>query len=64
LKYCHRKIVWDAVESLGQRGLTSDVAIDRICSECGGPNTKVNDVIKELKCFRIVGNADLHMNVV
>ena len=37
------------MEALVQRGLTSDVAIDRIYSECGGPNTKVNDVIKELK---------------
>ena len=64
LKYCSRKIVWDAVEVLVQRGLTSDVAIDRIYSECGGPNTKVNDVIKELKHFRSVGNAALHMYVV
>ena len=63
-KYCHRKIVWDAVEALVQRGLTSDVAIDRIYSECGGPNTKVNDVIKELKHFRRVGNAALHIYVV
>ena len=63
-KYCCRKIVWDAVEALVQRGLTSDVAIDRIYSECGGPNTKVNDVIKELKHFRSIGNAALHMYVV
>ncbi len=63
-KYCRRKIVWDAVEALVQRGLTSDVAIDRIYSECEGPNTKVNDVIKELKHFKRVGNAALHMYVV
>ena len=63
-KYCRRKVVWDAVESLVQRGLTSDVAIERIYSECGGPNTKVNDVIKELKHFRRVGNAALHIYVV
>ena len=64
LNTAHRKIVWDAVEALVQRGLTSDVAIDRIYSECGGPNTKVNDVIKELKHFRSIGNAALHMHVV
>jgi hypothetical protein len=63
-KYCHRKIVWDAVEALVQRGLTSNVAIDRIYSECGGPNSKVNEVIKELKHFKRVGNAALHMYVV
>jgi hypothetical protein len=63
-KYCRRKIVWDAVEALVQRGLTSDVAIDRIYSECGGPNSKVNEVINELKHFKRVGNAALHMYVV
>ncbi len=63
-KYCCRKIVWDAVEALVQRGLTSDVAIDRIYSECGGPNSKVNEVIEELKRFKRVGNAALHMYVV
>ena len=63
-KYCRRKIVWDAVEALVQRGLTSDVAIDRIYSECGGPNSKVNDVIEELKHFKRVGNAALHTYVV
>ena len=52
------------MEALVQRGLTSDVAIDRIYSECGGLNTKVNDVIKELKHFKRVGNAALHMYVV
>ena len=52
------------MEALVQRGLTSDVAIDRIYSECGGPNSKVNDVIKELKHFRSIGNAALHMHVV
>ena len=46
--YCRRKIVWDAIEALVTRGLTSDVAIDRIYSECGGQNTKVNDVLKIL----------------
>ena len=40
------------MEALVQRGLTSDVTIDRIYSVCGGPNTKVNDVVKELKYFR------------
>ena len=63
-EYCCRTIVWDAVEALVQRGLTSDVAFDRIYSECGGPNTKVNDVIKELKHVRSIGNAALHMHVV
>jgi hypothetical protein len=61
-KYCRRKIVWDAVEALVQRGLTSDVAIDRIYSECGGVNAKVNDVISRLKHFRVIGNAALHMH--
>ena len=55
-KYCRRKIVWDAVEALVQRGLTSDVAIDRIYSECGGVNAKMNDVISRLKHFRAIGN--------
>ena len=63
-KYCRRKIFWDAVKALVQRGLTSDVAIDRIYSECGGPNSKVKDVIEELKHFKRVGNAALHMYVV
>ncbi len=61
--YCRRKIVWDAIEALVKKGLTSDVAIDPIYSECGGQNTKVNDVIKILKHFRQVGNASLHMYV-
>lgn len=42
----------------------SDVAIDRIYSECGVPNSTVNEVIKELKHFKRVGNAALHMYVV
>ena len=61
--YCSRKIVWDAIEALVKRGLTSDVAIDWIYSECGGQNTKVNDVIKILKHFRQLGNVSLHMYV-
>ena len=40
------------------------MAIDRIYSECEGPNTKVNDVIKELKHFKRAGNAALRMYVV
>ncbi len=60
-KYCRRKIVWDTVEALVQRGLTSDVAIDRIYSECGGVNEMVNDAISRLKHFRVIGNAALHM---
>jgi hypothetical protein len=52
LKYCHRKIVWDAVEEPVQWGLTSDMAIDRIYSECGGPNSKVNEVIEELSILK------------
>ena len=56
--------MWDATEALVQRGLTSDVAIDRIYSECGGPNTKVNDVIKKLRHFWSFRNAALHMYVV
>ena len=59
--YCRRKIVWDTVEALVKRGLTSDVAIDRIYTECGGQNTKANDVISKLKHFRRVGNASLHI---
>ena len=57
------KIVWDAIEALVKRRLTSDVAIDPIYSECGGQNTMANDVIKLLKHFRQVGNASLHMYV-
>ena len=49
------------MEHLVQRDLTSDVAIDMIYSECGGPNTKDNDVIKELKHFRSIGNTTLHI---
>lgn len=51
-KYCRRKIVWDVIDNLVKRGLSSDVAIDRIYAECGGPSTKVNDVIAQLKQFR------------
>ena len=40
------------------------MAIDRIYSECGGPKTKINDVIKELKHFKRVENAALHLYVV
>jgi len=57
------KIIWNAIEALVKRGLTSDVAIDQIYSECGGQTTKVNDVIKLLNHFRQVGNASLHMYV-
>ena len=59
--YCRRNIVWDAIDNLVKRGLSSDVAIDRIYNECGGPNTKVNDVIAQLKQFRRTGNDVLHM---
>ena len=60
-KYCRRKIVWDVIDDLVKRGLSSDVAIDRIYAECGGPNAKVNDVIARLKQFRRHGNDALHM---
>ena len=53
--------MWDAIDNLVKRGLSSDVAIDRIYNECGGPNTKVNDVIAQLKQFRRTGNDVLHM---
>jgi hypothetical protein len=46
-----------------KRGLSSDVAIDRTYTECGGPNTKVSDVIERLKQFRQTGNNTLHMYV-
>ena len=59
-KYCRRKIVWDAVEALVQRGMTSDIAIDRMYSECGGINAEVNDVLSRLKHFRVIGDAALH----
>ena len=44
-----------------KRGLSSDVAIDRVYTECGGPNVKVNDVIAQLKQVRRTGNNALHM---
>ena len=62
-KYCRRKIVWDAIDNLVKRGLSSDVAIDRIYTECGGPNTNISDVIGRLKTFRQTGNNALHMYV-
>ena len=60
-KYCRRKIVWDVIDDLVRRGLSSDVAIDRVYAECGGPNANVNDVIARLKEFRRTGNDALHM---
>jgi hypothetical protein len=60
-KYCRRKIVWDVIDNLVKRGLSSDVSIDRVYAECGGPNAKVNDVIARLKQFRRHGNDALHM---
>jgi hypothetical protein len=60
--YCRRKIIWDTVDGLVRRGLTSDVAIDRIYSECGGPTMKVNQVIAKIKEFRKYGNPALHIN--
>ena len=60
-KYCRRKIVWDVIDDLVKRGLSSDVAIDRVYAECGGPNAKINDVIARLKQFRRHGNNALHM---
>ena len=62
-KYCRRKIVCDAIDSLVKRGLSSDVAIDCIYTECGGPNTNVSNVIELLKNFRQTGNNTLHMHV-
>jgi hypothetical protein len=61
--YCRRKIIWDTIEGLVQRGLTSDAAIDRVYNECGGQNTKVNDVVSKLKAFRKNGNPVLHIYV-
>ena len=60
-KYCRRKIFWGVIEDLVKRGLSSDVAIDRVYTECGGPNVKVNDVIAQLKQVRRTGNNALHM---
>ena len=57
-KYCRRKNV---IDNLVRRRLSSDVAIDRVYAECGGPNAKVNDVIARLKQFRRTGNDALHM---
>jgi len=61
--YCRRKIIWDTIEGLVKRGLTSDAAIDQVYNECGGTNTKVNDVVSKLKAFRQNGNPVLHIHV-
>jgi hypothetical protein len=50
------------VDGLVRRGLTSDVAIDRIYSECGGPTMDVNQVIAKIKEFRKYDNPALHIN--
>jgi hypothetical protein len=61
-QYCRRKIILDTVDALVRRGVTSDVAIDRIYAECAGPTVKVNQVISKIIEFRKYGNAALHIN--
>ncbi len=60
--YCRRKIVWDVIDNMCNRGISSDAAIDLILKECGGSKTTVSAVISNLKKFRITGNARLHID--
>lgn len=60
--YCRRKIVWDVIDNMCNRHISSDTAIDMIYEECGGSGTPVNTVIQKLKQFRTTGNDRLHID--
>ena len=61
--YCQRNIIWETIEELVKRGLTSDAAIDLVYNESGGTNTKFNDVVSKLKAFQKNGNRVLHIHI-
>lgn len=60
-KYSNRKIVWDTIENMCTRNISSDVAIDTIYEECGGHKTPVNQVISFLRDARRIGNQNLYI---
>jgi hypothetical protein len=52
--YCRRKVFWDAIETLMQRGASSDVAIDTVYQRYGRDKSN-SKILKEMGINKRVG---------
>ena len=52
--YCRRKVFWDAIETLMQRGASSDVAIDTVYQRYGRDKSN-SKILKEMGTNKRVG---------